>query len=815
MKANFLGNLLCTALLLIAGLRPFTVNAVGLRNAETEAEGDLLNRARAMAVRASGQSGFEENKGQVHDTEGNEAGYVDFVLKRGNLSLFLLNGGGMAWQFKRVLTAEADADMYANPMMARWTAAGHDPDLMPRRLLRHETHRMDVVLEGANPAPVLRTEGRGSDYANYYHREALEVHHFEKVIYEAVYPGIDWVIYTHEEGVKYDFIVHPGADPSMIQMRFSEHETLYLDAAGNLVQGNRLGEIVEKAPLSYQHGRVVESRFVLEGDVLGFEIGDYNPDEVLTIDPERIWSTYYGEYSMDYGFDCKVDGLGNVYLAGTTESDDNIAFAGFQNFIGGFGNAYLVKFNSSGLRLWATYYGGQGFTMGWGCALDGLNNVYLAGDTESGNGIASNGQQNAYGGGTDAFLVKFNPGGGRLWATYYGGSDADFGSACATDGDGNVYMTGSTGSLSGIAANGHQNGHGGFFDAFLVKFHADGERLWGTYFGGSGDDFASGCALDQDGNVFIAGSTTSAAGIAAGGHQVAYGGGSRDAFLAKFSADGSRIWATYCGGGGTDFGSDCTTDPSGNAYLTGRTGSAENIASAGHQGSIAGGMDGYLVKYSGAGARQWGTYYGGPDNDSASGCASDGQGNIYLCGRTSSTSGIASEGFQNTYAGGEFDAFLARFNGEGTRIWGTYFGGSHDDSGNACATHGIGRVYLAGTTRSTAGIAGNGHQLSMTGLDDAFLAMIQEDDFGINTLDVETDTQLHVFPNPCSSECTLKVSEGAVGDVFRLYDMSGKVCISGNVTSRLTTIEMGGLARGIYLLSLDGLPGKGIRVVRE
>lgn len=815
MKANFFCHLFCAGLIFLSPTSAHSSEYIPATDRpEMAADGDL-NRARAMSAAASGRSGFEENKGQVYDTDGNEAQYVDFVLNRGNLSLYLLHGGGMAWQFKHALPADDGDELHTNPMLEKLIGPGHDADRMPRRALRYESYRMDVVLEDANPAPVVRTEGRSTDYTNYYHRNALEVFHYEKVIYEGVYPGIDWVIYTHEAGVKYDFIVHPGADPALIQMRFSDHETLYLDTAGNLVQGNRLGEIVEKAPLSYQHGRVVESRFVLEGDVLGFEIGDYNTEEVLTIDPERIWSTYYGAFAMDQGFACTADGLGNVYLAGTTASTNNIAFSGFQNFLAGDGNAFLVKFNSSGLRLWATYYGGQGFTFGLACAVDDANNVYLAGDTESSSGIASGGQQNVYGGGTDGFLVKFNSGGGRLWATYYGGSDADFASACATDADGNVYLTGSTGSLTGIASGGHQNEHGGYFDAFLVKFHSDGERLWGTYFGGPGNDSGSGCVLDQNGNVFISGSTTSEYGMATSVHQAMYGGGSRDAFLAKFSTTGNRIWASYYGGGDADFGTSCAIDPTGNAYLAGRTRSSNNMASQGHQGSIAGGQDGFLVKFSPSGARMWGTYYGGNGDDWVSDCAADGLGNIYISGRTSSTNGIAFEGFQNSYGGGDFDAFLVKFNPSGDRLWGSYFGGSHDDAGWACATDVIGRVYLAGTTRSTSGIASNGHQLSMTGLDDAFLAMIQDDDFGINTFDVEKDTQLYAFPNPGNSEFTLKVPEGSVGDVFRLYDISGKVLISGNVTSRLTTIEIGGLARGIYLLSLDGLPGKGIRVVCE
>ncbi len=167
----------------------------------------------------------------------------------------------------------------------------------------------------------------------------------------------------------------------------------------------------------------------------------------------------------------QVDGSGNVYLAGWTTSISSISENGHQNtFGGGYHDAFLVKFNSSGIRQWATYYGGIGEDVGQSCVVDASENIYLAGYTTSVNSIAEGGHQNTFGGFFDAFLVKFNSAGIRQWATYYGGIDDDFGFSCVVDASENIYLAGYTTSVTSIAEGGHQNTYGDGGDAFLAKF---------------------------------------------------------------------------------------------------------------------------------------------------------------------------------------------------------------------------------------------------------------------------------------------------------------------------------------------------------
>jgi hypothetical protein len=490
-----------------------------------------LQKAQKMMQKSSWA--FEENKGQVTGADGKN---VKFVFKEGNLSMFLMQSG-IAYQFNKVTYPEGykPLDKFAST----------EERIKTERLqsqIQTETYRMDVNLEGANPNPTIKKEGRSEDYIQYYNHNALDVRSYQKVTYYEVYPNIDWVVYVNknaganEPKVKYDFIVHPGGDPSQIKLKTEWVEELTTNDDGSITMKNRMGSISEQRPVSFQDGKDVKTNFMIDNNTILFHLENFDKNKDLTIDPGLVWATYYGGSIEDKGNSCAVDGSGNVYLTGATESTNNIASGGHQNTFGGNSDAFLVKFNSSGVRQWATYYGGSEYDYGNSCATDNSGNVYLAGATESTNNIASGGHQNSYGGGYDAFLVKFNSSGVRQWATYYGGSGVVYlqGNSCSTDGNGNVYLAGVTSSASNIASGGHQNSFGGGgTDAFLVKFNSAGIRQWATYYGGSEYDYGNSCATDLSGNVYLAGYTESTNNIASGGHQNTYGGGG-DGYLVKF-----------------------------------------------------------------------------------------------------------------------------------------------------------------------------------------------------------------------------------------------------------------------------------------
>lgn len=733
--------------------------------------------------------GFEENKGQVLTTDGDPAPFVRFVLASGNAKIFLLENG-IAYQFERMHYPEGYSELLADKRSAAFEHEGLEA---MHAQVQRETFRMDMELVGADPQARISTEGRSQDYTNYYNRDVLDVHHYSKITYHDVYPGIDWEIYTTATGMKYDFVVHPGADPDMIRLRFEHQEELYLNDTGNLIHGNRLGRFTEQRPVSFQGNVEVASAFILNRNILRFGLGAYDRSKALIIDPDRIWGTYYGGTSHENTAICTTDGNNNVYLAGSTASISDIASVGFQNNYNGEWDAFLVKFDGDGLREWSTYYGGSDFEVGSACVVDGSGNVYLVGTTGSTTAISFQGHQNMIGGNRDAFLVKFNASGVRQWCTYYGGTLADSGFSCSVDENGQVYMAGRTWSSMAIASGGHQNTHGGYVDAFLTKFNCNGVLQWGTYYGGPEFDDGFACAVDGSGNVFLSGWTRSVTAISYLGHQDMYGGDAdllngSDAFLVKFNASGVRQWATYYGGNDKDIGYSCAVDSMGNVYLAGLTLSTAAIASGGHQNTHGGGYDGFLVRFNGSGSRLWSTYYGGAEYDHLN-SVSVSQDNVFIGGITNSLSAIASGGFQNIYGGGTHDGFLVAMKSDGERQWATYYGGPDDDQGHECSIDAIGSVYLAGFTHSTSAIAYNGHQNTYGGERDGFLVKFKGDlSTGISISEgrsVAVGIQLH--PNPARDGWfTLTLDDPALTEntsaVIELFDALGKRMYSERAT---------------------------------
>ncbi len=306
-----------------------------------------------------------------------------------------------------------------------------------------------------------------------------------------------------------------------------------------------------------------------------------------------------------------------------------------------------------------------------GAACDEQGYIYLTGNTQSASGIASsNGYITTRPGGHDMFLARFKPDGTIDWSTYYGGAGNDYGVDAAVGTAGDVYVAGYTQSDNGIATAGtHQQHYGGVRDAFLVKFSPQGQLLWGTYYGGDNYDEAITVTCDHTGNVLMAGTNLSDTGIATtGSHQPAiteqtYGEG----FCVKFTPDGQRIWGTYYGGDRVDGITAVTTGPDNRIYLAGETKSASGITTPdGYQPQMAGTTpeinSGFIIKMDSAGRRIWGTYYGGVDHDVITGIALDALYNLYIAGAAKSGSLITTpNSYQPAHGGGDNDAFLVRF----------------------------------------------------------------------------------------------------------------------------------------------------------
>jgi len=238
--------------------------------------------------------------------------------------------------------------------------------------------------------------------------------------------------------------------------------------------------------------------------------------------------------------------------------------------------------------------------------------------------------------------------------------------------------------------------------------------LWGTYFGGSVDDYSNSIAVDtNNGNIVITGSTTSPAIATVGAYHVSYVA-AQDAYTAKFSPEGTQLlWATYYGGSGLDQGQSVAVDRNSNVLITGFTNSNNLPTTPGaHQTTFAGGnYDVFVAKFSSDGTTLvWGTYYGGGYGDRGFGVTTDANNNVFVTGGSNGTGMGTAGAWQQNYAGGApgalHNGFVAEFNpATGALTWGSYFAGSGDTESNGITLDGAGNPLITGETDSQNAIA--------------------------------------------------------------------------------------------------------------
>jgi beta-propeller repeat-containing protein len=405
-------------------------------------------------------------------------------------------------------------------------------------------------------------------------------------------------------------------------------------------------------------------------------------------------------------------------------------------------DAFVTKINATGSAyVYSTYLGGSGFDRGGGIAVDGSGNAYVTGSTNSTNFPTTDPIQASYGGGNgDAFVTKINAAGSALvYSTYLGGGGFDDGSGIAVDGSGNAYVTGGTGSTNFPTANPLQASIGGGGDAFVTKINAAGSALvYSTYLGGRlhalvqppgvgpAGDGASGIAVDGAGNAYVTGVTSSTDFPTAKPLQASLNGG-LNAFVTKINAAGSAyVYSTYLGGSAEDSGQGIAVDGAGNAYITGVTTSIDFPTANPLQGSNGGSSyDAFVTKINAAGsALVYSTYLGGSGFDIAWGVAVDGSGNAYVTGYTTSTDFPTINPLQAGNGGGNGDAFMTKINADGSAYqYSTHLGGSRSQGGGI-AVDGQGNAYVTGYTTSTDFLTTNRLQASSGGGDDAFVLSI-------------------------------------------------------------------------------------------
>jgi hypothetical protein len=291
-----------------------------------------------------------------------------------------------------------------------------------------------------------------------------------------------------------------------------------------------------------------------------------------------LWNTFLGGSGADLGNSIAVDSSGNVYVAGWSYASWGSPVRDYAQYK----DAFAAKLNSSGGLTWNTFLGGSGIDEGISIAVDGSENVYVAGMS----GQTWGSPVRNYTSDLDAFIAKLDSSGSLTWNTFLGGNGGDFGSCIAVDGSGNLYVAGY--STASWGSN-PQRAYTSSWDTFAAKLNSSGSLLWNTFLGGSGIEYSTGIAVDGSGNLYVAGTSD-----ASWGSPVRSYTSNWDAFAVKLNSSGNLLWNTFLGGSGIDYGTDIAVDGSGNVHVAGTSDATWGSPVRAHFGS--GNYDAFIAK---------------------------------------------------------------------------------------------------------------------------------------------------------------------------------------------------------------------------
>lgn len=463
----------------------------------------------------------------------------------------------------------------------------------------NESVRMQLV--GANAATRLTGERQLEGKSNYLigndrHKWQSDIPTYASVRGQSVYPGIDVVYYgADQRRLEYDFVVSPGADPANVRLSFAGPQSLSIDADGSLRMQLQDSEVVQPAPVIYQESNgqreTVAGHYVLAGaNEVTFAIGDYDHTRTLVIDPQIVYASYHGGSNEDQAEGVAVDKTGNTYVVGSTKSVDLPIESAFQSGANGGSDIFVVKINQTGADIvYSTYLGGSDGDFGRAIAVTSDGKACISGTTDnSDNGSNYPTTPGAYQGngfflgdrGVDAVITVLTATGNNLFYSTFlgGGNDNDTSAGIAVDGANKVYVHGTTLSRDFPTKRAFQDRNptvATYIAKFDITKSGNDSLIYSSFLGGNDDrEDAEAIAVTAAGVAFVTGTTRSTdfptrSASSLPPFQTNFGGGEEDIYLAKVSPGGELIYSTFFGGNGRDGSEGIAVDANERVYLTG------------------------------------------------------------------------------------------------------------------------------------------------------------------------------------------------------------------------------------------------------
>lgn len=474
--------------------------------------------------------------------------------------------------------------------------------------------------------------------------------------------------------------------------------------------------------------------------------------------------------------------------------------------LAGYGNVFLAKYDDNGNPLWAKSAVGSVFDMAFSLAVDISGNSYVTGYFKSPT-IAFDTIILTNTGNDDLFLAKYDAGGNVLWAKNAAGTGNDFVHNVALDESGNVYLAGFYESPT-LTIDTITLTNMGANDIFLAKYNSNGNVLWAKSYGGMGDDEANSCATDVSGNIYLTGYFESPT-LTVDTCTLTNAGYS-NIFLVKYNPNGEVLWAKSEGGTMVDVANSIAADISGKTYLAGYFYSS-TITFGSTTLMNRGDKDIFLASFDTNGNALWARSAGGTDLDEVFSVAVDVSGNSYLAGYfLSSLIHFDSTALMNS---GGSDIFLADYSNNGNLRWAKRAGGPSYESAFSVAVNASGNAYMTGYFKSdTITFDTASLNIANVGYNEIFLAKSAGSIMtGINKPGKQSS--FSVFPNPSTNNIEIVVSKKSIIEIFNIQGQTVKKIHADKDHS---CIDVSALPGGVYVVEVKTEKGVSVgKFVKE
>lgn len=331
---------------------------------------------------------------------------------------------------------------------------------------------------------------------------------------------------------------------------------------------------------------------------------------------QLLWTTLYGGLYYESANSMVVSDTA-IYVVGVTNGNDIPMINAYQSNTAGSYDAVILRLDFDGTVQQSSYFGSIGAEMGYGIDVDSTGKIVIGGSsTSSALPMSSAGYQPAGAGANDCFITVLNDSFAPVWTTFYGGSGTEDVHQLTITPLNKIALIGGSFSLNfPCTPNAFQQGRLGNCDAYLVVFDMMGNREYATYYGGSANEDCFGVAGDANGNIYLAGHTSSIDFNTTGTIFQPMYAGVNDAWIARFDSTGTPVFSTFFGGAVDDKTWGMLLRD-GYLYVCGVSNSNDlpmNVTAP--QDSLAGAADGFIVKMDTAGNYVASTFLGGTGAD--------------------------------------------------------------------------------------------------------------------------------------------------------------------------------------------------------